>query len=78
MRAASRRLSGTPLIAAENTTVAKPVWIQIMTTISSRVFSLKSVLSNHSCVSCVPGRIGSRPVHTALSRPMSLPRIGGA
>src|SRR4051794_11983826 len=38
MRAASMISSGIALIAADNTTMAKPVWIQTMITISSRLF----------------------------------------
>ena len=38
MRAASMISSGIALMAAESTTIANPVWIQIMITISSRLF----------------------------------------
>ena len=38
-RAASTMSSGIALIAADSTTIAKPAWIQISTTIRKRVFS---------------------------------------
>ena len=53
---------GMPLIAALSTTIAKPVWIQIMTTIS------RMVLIGSVCSHCT----GSPPAATtsAFSRPI--------
>ena len=69
MRAASMISTGIALMAADSTTMAKPVWIQTMITISSRLF--------HGC-SCNQGT-GSwpRPCPTALSRPMLVPNPSG-
>ena len=65
MRAASRISSGIDLMAADSTTMAKPVCIQIMITISSRLFHGRSC--SHG-VGVMP-----RPILMPFSRPMFVP-----
>ena len=54
--------SGMALMAADSTVIAKPAWIQIITTIRSRVFH--GALSSNCCGSCrrAPDSWLSRPI----------------
>ena len=61
-RAASIMSIGMPLSAAESTTIAKPAWIQTMTTMRNSVFS--GGLSRNCC-DCPPS-----PTQMPLSRPI--------
>ena len=69
MRAASMISSGIDLMAADSTTMAKPVWIQIMITMSSRLF-------HGRCDSHATGS-WPRPSLMPLSRPMLVPKPSG-
>jgi hypothetical protein len=69
IRAASMISSGIDLIAAESTTMAKPVWIQTMITIRSRLF--------HGCSSSHFTGSWPRPIMIPFSRPMFDPKPCG-
>ena len=64
MRPASMVSSGTPLMAADRSTIEKPTWAQIMITMSSRLLTWAWLSCSHAT--------GSIPnlARTALSRPI--------
>ena len=64
MRAASMVSTGTPLTAADSSTIENPIWPQSSTTISSRLLRW-----NWLCSSQATGS-SPRPVQMALSRPI--------
>jgi len=64
LRDASMVSSGTPLIAADSSTIAKPAFIQTTTTMISRLLSLPLSMVSHGM-----GSPRVTPVHMALSRP---------
>ena len=66
-RAASTMSSGIALIAADRIVIAKPAWIQIITTMRNRVFH-GSLMSN--CWGCPPSHTTiwlSRPICCGLT-----------
>ena len=69
MRAASMISSGIALMAADSTTMANPVCIQIMITMSRRLFHGFSC--SHGTGSC------PSPALMPLSRPMLVPKPSG-
>ena len=70
MRAASMISSGIALIAADSTTIANPVWIQIMITMRNRLFhgSLRTARPRARC---------RAPDQMPFSRPMFVPNPAG-
>ncbi len=69
MRAASMISSGIDLMAADSTTIANPTWIQIMITMSSRLFhGVRTAMAPGSC---------RTPITIPFSSPMFDPNPAG-